>query len=74
MTLQVEEIVEGTFVPEDVHLPHVYVDRIVKGQSYEKRIEVCKYSEKYKMMRVIWCVEEDSEEERRGRRRSWRYQ
>ena len=31
---------EGTFVAEDIHLPHVYVDRVIKGHSYEKRIEV----------------------------------
>ena len=40
MCVQVEEIVEGSFEAEDIHLPHVYVDRIIKGDSYEKRIEV----------------------------------
>lgn len=35
-----EEIVEGTFVAEDIHLPHIYVDRVIEGHSYEKRIEV----------------------------------
>ena len=25
---------------EDIHLPHVYVDRVIQGHSYEKRIEV----------------------------------
>ena len=38
--IQVEEVVEGSFVAEDVHLPHVYVDRVIQGHSYEKRIEV----------------------------------
>ena len=33
---------EGSFVAEDIHLPHVYVDRVVLGHSYEKRIEVRK--------------------------------
>jgi hypothetical protein len=30
----------GTFAPEDIHVPSIYVDRIVKGAVYEKRIEV----------------------------------
>ena len=39
---QVEEIVEvGTFAPEDIHLPSIYVQRVVKGEKYQKRIEVC---------------------------------
>lgn len=36
---EVEEIVEpGELRPEDVHLPGIYVDRLVVGTSYEKRI------------------------------------
>ncbi|KZC09186.1 PREDICTED: succinyl-CoA:3-ketoacid coenzyme A transferase 1, mitochondrial [Dufourea novaeangliae] len=39
---EVEEIVEiGELDPEHVHLPGIYVDRIVQGPSYEKRIEKC---------------------------------
>ncbi|KAK6305240.1 hypothetical protein J4Q44_G00240200 [Coregonus suidteri] len=38
--VEVEEIVDvGTFAPEDIHVPSIYVDRIVKGAGYEKRIE-----------------------------------
>eukprot|EP00386_Alphamonas_edax_P007797 GDKI01025883.1.p1 GENE.GDKI01025883.1~~GDKI01025883.1.p1 ORF type:complete len:512 (-),score=144.84 GDKI01025883.1:111-1646(-) len=38
--VEVEEIVEpGEIAPGDVHLPGVYVQRVVKGDSYEKRIE-----------------------------------
>ncbi|KAM5191891.1 succinyl-CoA:3-ketoacid coenzyme A transferase 1, mitochondrial [Mantella aurantiaca] len=38
--VEVEEIVEtGTFVPEDIHIPSIYVDRIIKGESYQKKIE-----------------------------------
>ena len=37
---QVEETCDGSFVAEDVHLPHMYVDRVIKGEKYEKRIEV----------------------------------
>ena len=37
---EVEEIVPvGTFDPDQVHTPGVYVKRIVKGEKYEKRIE-----------------------------------
>ena len=39
--VEVEEIVEvGEIGPDEVHVPGVYVDRIIKGASYEKRIEV----------------------------------
>uniref|UniRef100_A0A2K6LSY7 Succinyl-CoA:3-ketoacid-coenzyme A transferase n=1 Tax=Rhinopithecus bieti TaxID=61621 RepID=A0A2K6LSY7_RHIBE len=38
--VEVEEIVDvGTFPPEDIHVPNIYVDRVIKGQKYEKRIE-----------------------------------
>ena len=38
--VEVEEIVEmGTFDPDQIHLPGVYVQRIFKGQNYQKRIE-----------------------------------
>ncbi|XP_078316665.1 succinyl-CoA:3-ketoacid coenzyme A transferase 1, mitochondrial-like isoform X1 [Crassostrea virginica] len=37
---EVEEIVEvGEIPPEDIHVPHVYVQRFIKGPGYEKRIE-----------------------------------
>ena len=40
-----EEIVDvGTFEPEDIHLPGIYVDRIVCGEVYNKVIEVTKIS------------------------------
>ena len=38
---EVEEIVDvDTIPPEDVHVPSIYVHRIIKGEKYEKRIEV----------------------------------
>ncbi|EZA49813.1 hypothetical protein DMN91_004299 [Ooceraea biroi] len=38
--VEVEEIVAiGQLDPDQIHLPGVFVDRIVKGPSYEKRIE-----------------------------------
>lgn len=37
---EVEELVEpGEIDPDDVHTPGIFVQRIIKGQSYEKRIE-----------------------------------
>ncbi len=37
---EVEEIVEaGELSPEEIHTPGVYVQRVVKGTDYEKRIE-----------------------------------
>ena len=37
---EVEEIVElGALDPDHVHTPNIYVDRVVKGRRYEKRIE-----------------------------------
>ena len=38
---EVEEIVENGEIPEeDVHVPHIYVQRVIQGSNYEKRIEV----------------------------------
>ncbi|XP_063437637.1 succinyl-CoA:3-ketoacid coenzyme A transferase 1, mitochondrial-like [Mytilus trossulus] len=37
---EVEEIVPcGAIPPEDVHVPHAFVQRVIKGPKYEKRIE-----------------------------------
>mmetsp|Transcript_118645 Transcript_118645/g.287970 ORF Transcript_118645/g.287970 Transcript_118645/m.287970 type:complete len:527 (-) Transcript_118645:78-1658(-) len=37
---EVEEIVPvGALSPEEIHLPGIYVHRVLKGPSYEKRIE-----------------------------------
>ncbi|XP_064607516.1 succinyl-CoA:3-ketoacid coenzyme A transferase 1, mitochondrial-like [Liolophura sinensis] len=37
---EVEEVVEvGEIAPEDIHVPHVYIQRVIKGPKYEKRIE-----------------------------------
>lgn len=38
--VEVEEIVDvGTFAPEDIHIPNIYVKRVIKGPRFEKRIE-----------------------------------
>ena len=37
---EVEELVEvGELAPDAIHVPGIYVDRIIQGASYEKRIE-----------------------------------
>jgi len=39
---EVEEIVEiGEIPAEHVHVPSIYVKRVVLGKNYQKRIEVC---------------------------------
>jgi 3-oxoacid CoA-transferase len=38
---EVEEIVEvGELKPDEIHIPNIFVHRIIKGNTYEKRIEV----------------------------------
>ncbi|MCL4133482.1 UNVERIFIED_CONTAM: hypothetical protein GTU68_066880 [Idotea baltica] len=38
--VEVEEIVETGEIPEDsVHIPSIFVDRVIKGAKFEKRIE-----------------------------------
>ncbi len=38
--VEVEELVEkGQINPDEIHLPGIYVHRIVKGEKYEKRLE-----------------------------------
>lgn len=38
---EVEEIVDvGELKSDEIHLPGVFVDRLIKGEKYEKRIEV----------------------------------
>lgn len=38
---EVEEIVEiGEIDPDDVEVPSIYVNRVVLGEKFEKRIEV----------------------------------
>jgi 3-oxoacid CoA-transferase subunit A len=37
---EVEELVEvGELQPDQIHVPGIYVNRIFKGEKYEKRIE-----------------------------------
>ncbi|XP_023348054.1 succinyl-CoA:3-ketoacid coenzyme A transferase 1, mitochondrial [Eurytemora carolleeae] len=44
--VEVEEIVEiGEIPPDQVHIPSIYVQRVIKGESYQKRIERVTLSE-----------------------------
>jgi 3-oxoacid CoA-transferase subunit A len=37
---EVEEVVEvGALDPDNIHTPGIYVDRVLKGPVFEKRIE-----------------------------------
>ena len=37
---EVEEIVEpGQLDPEEIHVPGIYVNRVFKGEKFEKRIQ-----------------------------------
>ena len=39
--VEVEEVVEvGDIDPDDVHVPSVYVQRVVLGQKFDKKIQV----------------------------------
>ena len=38
---EVEEIVPvGSIPPDEIHVPGIFVQRVVKGEKFEKRIEV----------------------------------
>jgi 3-oxoacid CoA-transferase subunit A len=40
--VEVEQLVEpGQLDPDHIHTPGIYVDRILQGRNYEKRIEQC---------------------------------
>ncbi len=42
--VEVEEIVDvGEIHPSAVHIPSIYVHKLIKGEKYEKRIEVRSY-------------------------------
>jgi 3-oxoacid CoA-transferase len=43
-SVEVEEIVEvGELKADEIHIPNIFVHRIIKGDQYEKRIEVNDY-------------------------------
>lgn len=44
--VEADKIVEpGELHPDDIHLPGVYVDRLIQGKNYSGKIEVLKYRE-----------------------------
>jgi acyl CoA:acetate/3-ketoacid CoA transferase len=50
---EVEEIVQaGELKPDEIHVPGIYVDRVIKGPSYVKRIEVTLVGEFLKVCSV----------------------
>jgi acyl CoA:acetate/3-ketoacid CoA transferase alpha subunit len=39
--VEVEEIVDvGELKPDEIHVPNIFVHRVIQGKTYEKRIEV----------------------------------
>ena len=56
--VEVEELVEsGALDPDSIHVPGIYVDRIIIGGKYEKRIEVIiKHGYKYLIFRTRMLV------------------
>ena len=61
-----EEIVDvGSFPLEDIHLPSLYVDRVVKGEKYEKRIEVTKNKDIISILLFLFSVERYVRESRK---------
>lgn len=71
--VEVEELVElGALDPDMVHVPGIYVDRIIVGQNYEKRIEVSYNQHVYEFLlfcdyithELICCIETKNVEER----------
>jgi acyl CoA:acetate/3-ketoacid CoA transferase len=64
---EVEEIVEvGELDPNHIHVPGVYVQRVVKGEAYEKRIEVIIEIKPINFVKIVKkileCAEVDPEE------------
>ena len=57
---EVEEIGEvGDLKPDEIHIPNIYVHRIIKGDKYEKRIEVKRFRKKE------FCLIQENEFQRR---------
>jgi len=59
---EVEEIVEtGEIDPDQVHVPGMYVDRVIKGLNYEKALSVCVLLERVHLYAGIkfYCIECD---------------
>lgn len=48
----------GTFAEEDIHIPSIYVHRVVQGASFEKRIEVQKklFQSRHERRHTVSCL------------------
>lgn len=57
---EVEEIVEtGEIEPDQIHVPSIYVKRVVLGSKFEKRIEVSNYSKHFSNILLILISHSD---------------
>lgn len=57
---EVEEIVPaGELHPDEIHLPGIFVSRLIKGPSYEKRIEKLTVEKEYSKSGVTEVNKED---------------
>lgn len=67
--VEVEEIVPvGSIDPEHIHVPSIYVHRIIKGSGYEKRIERLKTQSSLKSSSVLGSTPAAKQRERIVRR------
>lgn len=67
--VEVEEIVPvGSLDPEHIHVPSIYVHRIIKGNSYEKRVERLKTQSNSKSSSVLGSTPAAKSRERIVRR------
>ena len=54
---EVEEIVEvGDLKPDEIHIPNIFVHRIILGTQYEKRIEVKDLSEEKLRIELLFSL------------------
>lgn len=52
--VEVEELVPlGALQPDQIHLPGIYVDRILVGERFEKRIEVAKITRTFFFAKIF---------------------
>lgn len=66
----------GELDPEAIHLPNIYVDRLIVGGKFEKRIEVamCSKIRWTKMNRMCFLSETYCSQERRDECSCWRWE
>lgn len=73
--VEVEEIVPvGSIDPDHVHVPNIFVQRIIKGEKYEKRIERLKITSPSKSSSVLGSTPAAKLRERIARRVALEFQ